>query len=240
MSSRKKKPYCTDITWEGRADCEHCAIRQRVLFSEVSNEDLDEILHTIDHLYYPAHSVLYQANEESQSLYTIRSGLVKLVRYLPNGNQRIVRLLKPGSVAGLELVVGKNYRHTAIALQDTKVCRIPIPAIEHLSANHPHLCRQMALRWQQGLDEADRFITELSSGTAESRIAHLLLLLQSELSDGSCMEFSREDMGAMLGITTETASRIMADFKRRGIVKETAERHHHCDTALLRKIADEQ
>jgi DNA-binding transcriptional regulator YhcF (GntR family) len=29
---------------------------------------------------------------------------------------------------------------------------------------------------------------------------------------------SREDMGALLGITTETASRIMAEFKRRGLV----------------------
>ena len=29
---------------------------------------------------------------------------------------------------------------------------------------------------------------------------------------------SREDMGALLGITTETASRIMAEFRRRGLI----------------------
>jgi CRP-like cAMP-binding protein len=238
--SDRKKPYCTDITWEGRADCKHCAIRQRVLFSEVSNEDLDEVLHTIDHLCYPAHAALYQLGETGKSIFTIRSGLVKLIQYLPNGNQRIVRLLKPGSVAGLELVVGQDYRHTAIALENTKVCRIPMAAIEHLGIDHPQLSHQMALRWQQSVDDAERFITELSTGTAESRVAHLLLLLQSESSKGNCRAISREDMGAMLGITTETASRVMADFKRRGITQDISAHHCQCDTTKLHQIISEQ
>lgn len=239
--SERKKPYCTDITWEGRADCKHCAIRERVLFSEISNEDLDDVLHTIDHLCYPAHAALYQLGETGKSVFTIRSGLVKLIQYLPNGNQRIVRLLKPGSVAGLELVVGQDYRHTAIALENTKVCRIPMAAIEHLGIDHPQLSRQMALRWQQSVDDAERFITELSTGTAESRVAHLLLLLlQSESSKGNCRAISREDMGAMLGITTETASRVMADFKRRGITQDISAHHCQCDATKLHQIISEQ
>lgn len=236
----RKKPYCTDITRAGCADCENCAIRERVLFSSMPDEGLDEVLHAIDHLFYPAHGVLYQVGEEGKSLFTIRSGLIKLIQYLPSGNQRIVRLLRPGSVAGLELVVGKNYRHTAVALEGTEVCRIPMAIIEHLGAHHPQLSRQMALRWQMGLNEADRFITELSTGTAESRVAHLLLFLQTEALDGNCVMLSREDMGAMLGITTETASRVMAEFKRRGITQEISPRHCRCDTVQLRQIADEQ
>jgi CRP-like cAMP-binding protein len=235
-----KAPRCTDITWQGRADCEHCAIRERVLFSGISNEDLDDVLYTIDHLFYPAHAVLYQTGEAGKSLFTIRRGMVKLVRYLPNGNQRIVRLLRPGSVAGLELVVGQNYHHTAVALEGTEVCRIPMAAIEQLGIHHPQLSRQMALRWQQGLNEADRFITELSTGTAESRVAHLLLFLQNDPPKDNCMAISREDMGAMLGITTETASRVMAEFKRRGITREISAHYCHCDTVQLRKIANEQ
>lgn len=238
--ANQKSPRCTDITWHGRADCENCAIRERVLFSGISNEDLDEVLFTIDHLFYPPHAVLYQTGETGKSLFTIRRGIVKLVHYLPNGNQRIVRLLRPGSVAGLELVVGQNYRHTAVALDGTEVCRIPMAAIEQLGIHHPQLSRQMALRWEQGLNEADRFITELSTGTAESRVAHLLLFLQHDSADGSCMVLSREDMGAMLGITTETASRVMAEFKRRGITREISPHRCHCDTPQLRKIADEQ
>jgi len=235
-----KIPRCTDATWEGSADCAHCVIRERVLFAEISNEDLHEVLHAIDHLSYLAHSVLYEEDEEGHSLFTIRSGMVKLVRYLSNGNPRIVRLLKPGAVAGLEVVIGQAYRHTAIALENTEVCRIPLSVIEHLgNHHHPQLCHQMARSWQLGLNEADRCITELSSGTAESRVAHLMLFLQADSADGHCRAMSREDMGAMLGITTETASRVMAEFKRRGITQETSPHHCRCDTAGLHKIIAE-
>ena len=106
--AKPKVPRCHDVTWEGRADCAHCVIRERVLFAEIANENLGEVLHSIDHLSYPAHAVLYQADEDGKSLFTIRRGIVKLTQYLSNGNQRIVRLLKPGSVAGLELVVGQT------------------------------------------------------------------------------------------------------------------------------------
>ncbi len=44
----------------------------------------------------------------------------------------------------------------------------------------------------------------------------------------------------MLGITKETASRVMADFKRRGVTLETSPHHCRCDQAKLRQIADEQ
>lgn len=237
--TQQKKARCTDVTWAGRADCFNCAIRSRVLFADVSNEELEHILVTIDDLAYAPHAVLYQAEEKGDSLFTIRRGLVKLVQYLPNGAQRIVRLLKAGDVAGLELAVGETYKHAAIALHETHVCRIPKSAIEHLGVDHPHLCHQFMVRWQQNLDEADRTITEFSTGPADARVARLLLRLSLPSEDGHCMLMGREDMGSILGITTETASRVMADFRRRGILMESSNSHScHCNKKLLRQIAD--
>ena len=234
-----KKAQCTDVTWAGRADCAHCAIRSRVLFADVSNEELDHILVTIDALAYPPHAVLYQAGEKGDSIFTIRSGLVKLVQYLPNGTQRIVRLLKAGDVAGLELSVGQPYRHAAIAMHETHTCRIPMSAVEHLGVDHPHLCHQFMLRWQRNMDDADRTITEFSTGPADARIARLLLHLSLPGEDGHCLVMGREDMGSILGITTETASRVMADFKRRGLLLESSNMHScQCNKTLLRQLAD--
>jgi len=236
---QRTKSQCTDVTWTGRADCAQCAIRSRVLFADVSNEELEHILVTIDDMAYAPHSVLYQAGEKGDSMFTIRRGLVKLVQYLPNGAQRIVRLLKAGDVAGLELTVGRTYKHAAIALHETHVCRIPKSAIEHLGVDHPHLCHQFMVRWQRNIDEADRTITEFSTGPADVRIARLLLHLTLPSEDGHCMVMGREDMGSILGITTETASRVMADFKRRGLLLETSNMHScHCNKSLLRQVAD--
>lgn len=234
-----KKSQCTDVTWAGRADCTHCAIRSRVLFADVAKEELEHILVTIDDLAYAPHAVLYQAGEKGDCMFTIRRGLVKLVQYLPNGAQRIVRLLKAGDVAGLELSVGHAYKHAAIALHETQVCRIPMSAIDHLGKDHTHLCHQFMLRWQRNMDDADRTITEFSTGPSDARIARLLLHLALPGEDGHCLVMGREDMGSILGITTETASRVMADFKRRGIILDSSNQHScRCDNVLLRQVAN--
>ena len=56
----------------------------------------------IDQLQYPAGATIYQAGDEGTSLFTVRTGLVKLSHYLPDGSQRIVRLLRKTDVLGLE------------------------------------------------------------------------------------------------------------------------------------------
>ncbi|HHL45885.1 MAG TPA: helix-turn-helix domain-containing protein, partial [Gammaproteobacteria bacterium] len=53
-----------------------------------------------------------------------------------------------------------------------------------------------------------------------------------------CELFSREDMGAMLGLTTETASRTIADFKRRGLLAQTASNQYFCDIPNLEVLAE--
>jgi DNA-binding MarR family transcriptional regulator len=48
---------------------------------------------------------------------------------------------------------------------------------------------------------------------------------------------TREDMGAVLGITTETASRTIAEFRRKGLIELLEEHRFRCDTAALTRIA---
>lgn len=218
----KRKAVCTDPKWAGRADCVHCAIRQRVLFADLPASELNDALIVIDDLVYGAGGVIYQSGESEAVLYTVRRGLIKLVRSLPDGEQRVVRLLKTGDIAGIEAIVGAAYKHTAVAIGEVEVCRIPISVIERLEMNHPLLVHQLMVRWQNALDEADRALVEFSTGSAEERVARLLLHLSALARDGSCPNLSRQDIGSLLGIATETASRAMAELRRRGGFQESA------------------
>jgi CRP/FNR family transcriptional regulator, anaerobic regulatory protein len=236
----KRRAVCIDPSWAGRADCVHCAIRQRVLFADLTTDELNGVLLEIDDLVYQPGSVIYRHGEEGSALFTIRRGLVKLVGELPDGNQRIVRLLKVGDVVGIEVAIDSPYRHTAIAIGETELCRIPAPVIERLDINHPKLARQLMVRWQDGLDNADRALLEFSTGPAEVRVARLLLHLSSLSNDDTCLDLGRQDMGSMLGITVETASRVRADFRRRGAVGETGrgEVTCYCNRDFLKQIAN--
>ncbi|MBT8438141.1 MAG: helix-turn-helix domain-containing protein, partial [Gammaproteobacteria bacterium] len=63
------------------------------------------------------------------------------------------------------------------------------------------------------------WITRLSTGHSKGRVARLLLLLDETSTDDSFFLPTRDDMGAMLGITTESASKATAEFKRKGWLK---------------------
>ncbi|OIQ81648.1 bacterial regulatory protein, crp family [mine drainage metagenome] len=93
------------------------------------------------------------------------------------------------------------------------------------------------MHMQQQLDTADQFITEFSTGSAEARVARLLLFLESTSTGVYCELLGREEMASILGITTETASRIMADFRRRGLVSGVINSSFSCHHAQLQQIA---
>ena len=239
MKASIRKPKCTDKVWEGRADCVHCTIKSQVLFSQIPDDELKNMLVNIDNVTYPPGSILYQSGEKGESLFTIRQGLVKLVRYLSNGTQRTVRLLRQGDIAGMETLLGQGYHHTAVVMQESRLCKIPLEVIHVLKQNHPELAQQIMLRFQKHLDEADRFITEFSTGSAEARVARLLLFLDGPTNGVCCDMVSREEMGAILGITTETASRIMADFKRRRVIHDIQQNACNCNPDALHQIAQD-
>jgi CRP-like cAMP-binding protein len=159
-----------------------------------------------------------------------------MVHRLGDGSCRIVRLHYRGDAIGLEALLGEPYRHTAIVLQKADLCRIPVSVIRKLEKTNADLYQQLMQRWQASLDEAESFITDLNTGTAETRLARLLLKLDKH-NGGRCIpDLLREDIASIIGVTTETASRIMADFRRRKWVWNEETRHLRCDAEALKKL----
>ncbi len=224
--------------WQGAERCKRCAIRHLVLFSDLSYEDFDRIHYPIDDLEYEPGSRLYHQGEALEYVYTVRSGLIKLVQHLPNGDRRIVRLLGQGDLAGLEGLGGQPADHDAVTLDHAAVCRIPISLIRTLQKQTPNLHEALMRRWQKALSGADSWITRLSTGSARQRVARLLLLLDETSTDDSFFLPTREDMGAMLGITTESASKVTADFRRRGWLRPLAAHRAWVDAEALRAEVD--
>jgi CRP/FNR family transcriptional regulator len=219
--------------WSGEADCRQCALRSSVLFAGLQEADFEKIHHPINQFtLHPGHS-LYRAGDSGERMYTIRSGLVKLVQYLPDGAQRIVRLVRSADVTGLEALVGQPYAHDAVVMQTTEICCLPVATVQQLSRDNPALHVELLNRWQRALSEADAWLTELSTGPARERIARLLLRLVRDDPDRECRLFGREDIGAMLGITTETASRTIAEFKRQGLIDDLGGSRIRVDTDAL-------
>ncbi len=216
---KKLEKIQIDSAWKGAERCKNCAIRHLVLFADIEQNLFDRLHLPIDEKEFEPGHRLYHQGEQMAFVYTIRSGLIKLVQHLPNGDRRIVRLLGQGDLAGLESLQGQPMDHDAITMDHVRVCRIPRTVIETLQKETPQLHGSLMKKWQQALHNANKWITRLSTGNSRERVARLLLLLDETSVDDSFFLPTREDMGAMLGITTESASKATAEFRRNDWLK---------------------
>jgi len=212
-----------ESAWRGTADCRHCGIRDMVLFADLHDEDFDLIHAPIDDLEFQAGRPLVRLGETATSLYSMRSGMVKLVRNTVDGRQRIVRVLRPGDIIGLEALMGPVYESDAIALTAVKACRIPLQVIQRLDRETPRLHQRLLQKWHHSLREADDWLANLNFGNARQRVAGLILKMRSAHDHTVSTLFSREDMGAMLDLKLETVSRTLNAFIREGLI-EAADR----------------
>jgi CRP-like cAMP-binding protein len=236
MRMLKTKPYCTDENWHGRPDCKHCMIRSSVLFAVLNDAEIEEALLAVRNgLFEPGFELFAQGGRDGD-LYAIRAGCVKMVHNVGVGVSRIVRLHWRGEVVGLEALLNEPYRHSAVVLQKADVCRIPVSLVHALASRNPELSYQIMRQGQVSLDAVESGITDLNSGTGETRLAQLLLKFDAH-SGGQCIpDMKREDIASIIGVTTETASRLMADFRRRKLVWNEEGRNMRCDAEALKKL----
>lgn len=229
-----------EAAWSGPAQCEHCGIRHLVLFSALEREEFALIHEPIDEMELGKGRRLYHEGDVPDYVYTVRQGAIKLERALSDGSDRIVRILVRGDVAGLEALLGQPYRHDAVVIDPVTVCRIPVRTINHLNRELPHFHRQLMSRWQEAVTAADTWLTELATGTARARVARLLLRFAAGHPGGTPFFVpKREDMAAMIGVSTETVSRITADFSRLGYLVNVSSNHVQIDAGALEEIASE-
>ena len=212
-------PIKTVSAWKGISDCRHCGIRDMVLFADLNEQDFGMIHAPIDDMEFRVGSTLFQEGATAHGIFTLRSGMVKLVRSTADGRQRIVRVLRPGDVIGLEALGSARYDTEAITLTDVSVCRIPLAVIHDLDAQSPRLHKRLMEKWSRNLKEADDWLADLNFGTARRRVSNFVLKMRSASDAQIVTIFAREDMGAMMDLKMETVSREVSALVREQIIE---------------------
>lgn len=212
-------PIKTESVWRGTADCRRCGIRDSVLFADLNEEDFRLIHAPIDHLEFKPGATIYREADTGHSIFTLRQGMVKLVRVTADGRLRIVRVLRPGDVVGLEALGGARYDSEAVALSEASVCRIPVDVVHKLGAHNPRLHLRLMQKWQQALKNADDWLADLNFGSARQRVAHFILKMRGVIDEQTVVLFARDDMGAMLDLKLETVSREVSRLVKEQVIE---------------------
>lgn len=204
-------------------DCDNCAIRSVALFGEIDRQTILRLHDQARQLEEPAGAVLYREGMPAEAAFTLREGIIKLVRDQPGGRSQIVRLLVGGDFFGAEGLFGEPHHHSAFALTPVALCRLPNTLLEQLRAEDPNFTDAMLGRWRRALSEVESLALELGNRKAEERVASFLLQWQRKhgaQAQWLPLPLSRSELGELLGLRVETVSRVMARWKRQRLFEE--------------------
>jgi len=214
--------------------CAACAVRGSALFGVLGERAIARIHADIDAPALPAETRIYGRGEPGTAVYTVRSGIVRFQRVTEDGERRIVRLAGPGDLIGQEALLQQPYADEAVACTPVQLCRIPREMVAELAQADGALMQELMRRWQQALEQAGAWAAELTTGVARRRVLKLLGELSRLTDDGHEIWMPRrEDMGAMLGLTVETTSRMISRLRREGVLASLSQRRAVLDPVAL-------
>jgi CRP/FNR family transcriptional regulator, anaerobic regulatory protein len=221
--------------------CLSCSTRDIALFANVKPEDLHNMEAPIHIQVIEKGESLYGVGEPADSVYTLHEGVLKLEQELPTGEQRIVRLLKRGDLAGIEAVTaGGEYQHNAIAITAVRVCEIPAVIVQDFSSKSLELHENLIRKWQDALTTSDTWLTKFSTGRSRYRVARLLIWLAETCDKDKFILPGRKDIGKILALTIETVSRLIAEMRRDGLLKLHKDSYATANVEALKKIVKEE
>jgi CRP/FNR family transcriptional regulator, anaerobic regulatory protein len=206
-------------------------VREQALFSGLRGPDFEHIFLPIRSAVCPKDSILYQEDQAADAVYSIRRGMLKLMKHSSTEGDRIVRLLGRGAATGLEALTHGLYWHTAVALREVEVCRIPLGVFDELQARNIQLSDRMVGQWEHQVINADRWLAEFGSGPLHERVRRLVrVLADMDAAEGNRLELPpMADLANILGASRESVSRALAALKRGKALHRVAPRTYECD-----------
>lgn len=223
----------------GRGHCGSCKVRHRSIFATLSELQLSQVAVTPDFhpsvVGYADNETIYHQLDAANYVYTIRSGVVKLVKLLPNGRSQIVRLLQEGDLFGIDGFGGETYNQTAVALNQVELCKLPVAGLLSLKRQTPEIEQALMQRWIAYIRDAEDMMVELGAKKAGERLASFLIRWSGGSDEWIELPLTRAEMGELLGLTIETVSRFLSAWKKNQLIDEQQGSIRILDVTALRK-----
>lgn len=211
--------------------CANCDLQATCLRPGLSREDGEHL----GHLFYTRRGVkhgedLYRAGDSYSAIYAIRSGFFKTEFVLRDGHSQVMGFYIPGEVMGMDGIGTGAYTCNAVALEDAKVCAIPLFRSDMTPNEMRDLAHCVIQIMSKELVHDHHVMAVLGGKSADARLAAFLVDLSRRfaargyVSSDLELPMTREDIGSFLGLTLETISRMLSKLQRMKVI-EVHRRH---------------
>ena len=223
----------------------HAGLHQIPLLQILSAQDRQKVLGEMTETRYGKGEYIFREGDPTEYFHIVKEGSVKCVKSSLDGKECTLKVLMPGDLFCCDAATfdGAYHPGTAQPMGDVSVLRMRKEVYFKMLRANPDAAMEVIRYLGNRLNEAQEKAKVLALDRADQRLASLLVNLaeRSGIKDPNgirvTVRLTRQDMANMVGVTTETAIRIMARFKKDRLVSGTAARLVIRDLPKLRLLA---
>lgn len=222
--------------------CEQCIVRQLNSLKSLNKEELVRISACKTSKSVKKGEVIFDEGDHLNGVFCISEGICKVSKMSSNGRDQIIHLVKKGDILGERSLINDEVANLkATAINDMEVCFIPreeiIKDLEKNSEFSMNVLKDLA----SSLKSADNVIVDMAQKTVKQRLAEMLINLEDkfghDVENVLNIHLSREDIANIIGTATESAIRLLSEFKKDGVIVLKGKNISLVDIPKLKKIA---
>jgi CRP/FNR family transcriptional regulator, cyclic AMP receptor protein len=192
------------------------------LFSSFSDEQIATLAACIQHRSYPRGAAILRAGEETDALYIILSGRVKVLIPDEEGHEVILTVMGAQEFVGeMGLLDGLPSSATVETLESCEMLRLPRNAFLSSVESNGAVAMQLLRNLVKRLRDADRKIESLALIDVYGRVARLIIDMAEEV-DGNWVvprAPAKQEIARMIGASREMVSRVVKDLQEKNLIR---------------------
>jgi len=203
--------------------CEQCIIKQFNSLKALTKDELVRISGCKTTKTIKKGELIFDEGETLNGVYCVKDGVCRLSKLSANGKDQIVKLVVKGDLLGQRSLIGNESANlSAVALNDMEVCFIPRDEIIGDLKKNSNFSMDMLQKLAHDLKDSDNVIVNMAQKSVRQRLAESLLYIQDHfgITDDGFLSviLSREDYANIVGTATESAIRVLSQFKKNGYI----------------------
>ena len=214
------------------------------LFQGVPRADITHLIEAAHRKSLSAGEFFFLQGDPAERMYVLLQGRVKLTQVGPDGQQALIRVITPVSLFALvAMTTSENYLVTAQAAEDCQAFYWTHQEMMDFLVQVPQMAMNAMRIMAENLQEIQERFRQVTTQRVEQRLAHTLIRLAAQagkkVEQGILIDLplTRQDLAEMSGTTLYTASRILSQWERQGLVIAGREQVILCNPHGLATVA---
>ena len=221
--------------------CEQCIIKQFNSLKALTKDELVRISGCKTSKIIKKGEVIFEEGETLNGVYCVKDGICKLSKLSENGKDQLVKMVVKGQLLGQRSLISEEASNLqATALNDMEVCFIPKSEIFADLQKNPKFSFEVLKDMAHDLRDSDDVIVNMAQKSVRQRLAETLVYIHDTFGtnpDGTLsVLLSREDYANIVGTATESAIRVLSQFKKEGLISAIGKYIKIEDTAGLKRV----